>query len=138
MMRPWAPAARALRAEVPQVHGVGEAVGGHQQGGLGQLWQAVQQILLRTVDIGPPPGHNPLVVRGAADAVQGGPLLDPEADAGGPGQAPHLLEPRPPDPLGHDNFFQGGIGAAQGGQHRMAAVNDVSHRLSQVAPASGR
>jgi hypothetical protein len=123
------PGRQGAAAKVAQVHGVGEAVGGHQQGGLGQLGQLVQEIACGAIDIGAPPSHDPLVVRRAAEAVKSGPLLEAQAHPGGPGQAAHLFEPGTPGPLGHNDLLQGSLGPPKGGQNGMAAVNDLGHMV---------
>jgi hypothetical protein len=63
-------------AEVPQVHGVGEAVRGHQEGRPGEPGQVVQEFPQAPVNVAAPAGGNPLVVGGGAEAVQDGPLGD--------------------------------------------------------------
>ena len=114
-------------AEVPQVHGVGEAVRGHQEGRPGERGQIVQEFAQAPVNVAAPAGGNPLVVRGFAEAVQDGPLGEPEAHPGGPGQPLNLREPVTPRPLGHDDLFQGGVGLAQRGHDRVASVDDLGH-----------
>ena len=122
------PGGQGATAEVAQVHGIGEAVGGRQQRGFRELSQAVQQLSLGEAGIGAPPGQDSLVVGDAAQAIQGGPLPDPETHPSGPGQTPHLLQPGAADPRGHEDLLQWALRPAQGGQHRMAAVNDLTHR----------